>query len=360
MRFFRLGKSNFRTRFKLTIRGFMHKVSYKKVKQDLVLSALICITPIFAGDTLTVGFWNVENVFDLEDDPYKNDNEFAIGGKKRINKGIYNLKMNNIASVISKIGADVLGLCEIENEAVLKDLDSRVPSFEYQIVHYESADFRGIDVALFYNPEKLWLVDSRKIKVLLPSGKPTRDILHATLKFEEQILHVFVNHWPSKYGGVEKTIPFRAAAARTLRKEVERLLEYNPNAEIVIMGDLNDEPIDPSIVEHLGANMDKTKVNGRDTILWNVMEPYHRNKEGSTYKYGGKDMVYDHLIISSGLWDEKNLTFVNGSERVFDGPEYRQHVGKYDGSPFRFWAGNKLLGGYSDHMPIYLKIYRLE
>ena len=338
----------------------MKKVSHKKGILFLLIFQLTAVTPVLAGDTLTVGFWNVENVFDLEDDPYKNDNEFAIGGKKRINEGIYNLKMDHVASVIEKIGADILGLCEIENKAVLKDLYSRVPSFEYQIVHYESPDFRGIDVALFYNPEKLWFVDSRKIGVLLPSGKPTRDILHAIFRFEEQILHVFVNHWPSKYGGAEKSIPFRAAAARTLRKEIERILEKNPVSEIVVMGDLNDEPVEPSVVEHLGANMDRMKVNGRETILWNVMEKYHRNKKGSTYKYGGKDMVYDHLIISPGLWDEKGLSFVDGSEWVFDGPDYRQHGGKYDGFPFRFWAGNKLLGGYSDHMPIYLKIVGAE
>lgn len=338
----------------------MKKVSHKKVIPFLLLFQLMAVTPVLAGDTLTVGFWNVENVFDLEDDPFKNDNEFAIGGKKRINTAIYNLKMDHVASVIEKMGADILGLCEIENKVVLEDLDSRVPSFEYQIVHYESPDFRGIDVALFYNPEKLWFVDSRKISVLLPSGKPTRDILHAMFRFEEHVLHVFVNHWPSKYGGAEKTIPSRAAAARTLRKEIVRILDKDPNAEMVIMGDLNDEPVDPSVVEHLGANMDRMKVNGRETILWNVMERYHRNKKGSTYKYGGKDMVYDHLIISPGLWDKKGLSFVNGSERVFDGPDYRQHGGKYDGFPFRFWAGNKLLGGYSDHMPIYLKIMTAE
>ena len=130
----------------------------------------------------------------------------------------------------------------------------------------------------------------------------------------------------------------------------------DPNAEIVIMGDLNDEPIDPSVTIHLGANMEIDLVGNGETILWNVMEPWHRNPHGSTYKYGGKDMVYDHLIVSPGMVDENGLKLIENSVGVFDGEKYRQHGGKYDSYPFRFWAGNRLLGGYSDHMPVYLKI----
>jgi len=337
----------------------MKKVS-QKYTSALIILLLICVTRISAGDTLTVGFWNVENVFDLKDDPNTNDNEFAIGGKKRVTEAIYIFKMKNIASVMEKVGADILGVCEVENRFVMEELNARVPSIEYQIVHYDSPDRRGIDVGLFYNPEKLWFVDSKKITVLLPSGKPTRDILYALLKFEDRLLHIFVNHWPSKYGGAEKTIPSRKAAARTLRKEVDRILKKDPAAEIVVMGDLNDEPVDPSVVEHLGAKMDRKKVDGSEAILWNVMERYHRNPRGSTYKYGGKDMVYDHLIVSPGLYDESGLSFVAESAHVFDAPEFRQHGGKYDGFPYRFWAGNKLLGGYSDHMLIYLKITASE
>jgi hypothetical protein len=174
--------------------------------------------------------------------------------------------------------------------------------------------------------------------------------------FAQTDLHLFVNHWPSKYGGAEKSIPLRAAAGQTLRIEVESILSQDSNAEIVIMGDLNDEPIDPSVTMHLGATMELDQVGKGETNLLNVMKPWHRNKEGSTYKYSGKDMVYDHLIISLGLTDNLRLKWVQNSAGVFDGEKYRQHGGKYDGYPFRFWAGNRLLGGYSDHMPIYLKI----
>jgi predicted extracellular nuclease len=260
-----------------------------------------------------------------------------------------------MAEVIDALDTDILGLCEIENRFVLKELDSAVAR-DYKIIHYDSPDNRGIDVALLYDPKKITVTHSEPVPVTLPTGRPTRDILYVKAIFAQTDLHLFVNHWPSKYGGAEKSIPLRAAAGQTLRKKVESILVKDGHSEIVIMGDLNDEPIDPSVSIHLGASMDLDQIGKGESILWNVMKPWHRNKEGSTYKYSGKDMVYDHLIISPGLTDNLRLKWVQNSAGVFDGEKYRQHGGKYDGYPFRFWAGNRLLGGYSDHMPIYLKI----
>jgi predicted extracellular nuclease len=260
-----------------------------------------------------------------------------------------------MAEVIDALDTDILGLCEIENRFVLKELDSAVAR-DYKIIHYDSPDNRGIDVALLYDPKKLTVTHSEPITVTLPTGRPTRDILYVKATFAQTDLHLFVNHWPSKYGGAEKSIPLRAAAGKTLRIEVKSVLSQDSNAEIVIMGDLNDEPIDPSVTMHLGATMELDQIGKNDQILWNVMKIWHRNSSGSTYKYGGNDMVYDHLILSTGLVDNIGLKLVKNSVGVFDGYGYRQHGGKYDGYPFRFWAGNRLLGGYSDHMPIYLKI----
>jgi predicted extracellular nuclease len=308
-----------------------------------------------SGETIKIAFWNVENLFDLLDDPHTNDNEFAINGKKNVTQEIYDLKLKNMAEVIDALDTDILGLCEIENRFVLKELDSAVAR-DYKIIHYDSPDNRGIDVALLYDPKKLTVTHSEPVPVTLPTGRPTRDILYVKAIFAQTDLHLFVNHWPSKYGGAEKSIPLRAAAGKTLRIEVESILSQDLNAEIVIMGDLNDEPIDPSVTMHLGATMELDQIGKNDQILWNVMKIWHRNSSGSTYKYGGNDMVYDHLILSTGLVDNIGLKLVKNSVGVFDGYGYRQHGGKYDGYPFRFWAGNRLLGGYSDHMPIYLKI----
>ena len=326
---------------------------YPKLK--LITFFLFLIITNVSGETIKIAFWNVENLFDLIDDPHTNDNEFAINGRKNVTQETYDLKLKNMAEVIDALDTDILGLCEIENRFVLKELDSAVAR-DYKIIHYDSPDNRGIDVALLYDPKKLTVTHSEPVTVTLPTGRPTRDILYVKATFAQTDLHLFVNHWPSKYGGAEKSIPLRAAAGKTLRIEVESILSQDSNAEIVIMGDLNDEPIDPSISVHLGASMDLDQVGKGESILWNVMKPWHRNNEGSTYKYSGKDMVYDHLILSTGLVDNIGLKLVKNSVGVFDGYGYRQHGGKYDGYPFRFWAGNRLLGGYSDHMPIYLKI----
>ncbi len=326
---------------------------YQKLK--LITFVLLLMITNVSGETIKIAFWNVENLFDLLDDPHTNDNEFAINGRKNVTQETYDLKLKNMAEVIDALDTDILGLCEIENRYVLKELDSAVAR-DYKIIHYDSPDNRGIDVALLYDPKKLTVTHSEPVTVTLPTGRPTRDILYVKATFTQTDLHLFVNHWPSKYGGAEKSIPLRAAAGKTLRIEVESILSQDSNAEIVIMGDLNDEPIDPSVTMHLGATMELDQIGKNDQILWNVMKIWHRNSSGSTYKYGGNDMVYDHLILSTGLVDNIGLKLVKNSVGVFDGYGYRQHGGKYDGYPFRFWAGNRLLGGYSDHMPIYLKI----
>ena len=324
-------------------------------KLKFITLVLIIMTKDVSGETIKIAFWNVENLFDMVDDPHTSDNEFAIGGRKNVTEEIYDLKLKNMAEVIDALEADILGLCEIENRFVLEELNRAVDR-DYFIIHYDSPDNRGIDVALLYDSKKLSVTHSEPVPVTLSTGRPTRDILYVIVKFGQTDLHLFVNHWPSKYGGAEKSIPLRAAAGKTLRKEVESILSQDPNAEIVIMGDLNDEPVDPSVSIHLGANLELDQVGKGEAILWNVMKPWHRNPEGSTYKYGGNDMVYDHLIVSPGLVDDVELKLIHNSVGVFDGYGYRQHGGKYDGYPFRFWAGNKLLGGYSDHMPVFLKI----
>ena len=331
----------------------------KRMKKQYTIYLMIISCFISTGSSKTgpvkVAFWNVENLFDIIDDPKTNDEDYLIGGRKNVTNETYNLKFQNISKVINQIMPDILGLCEVENRFVLNELNEYL-KINYKIVHYESPDQRGIDVGLLYNPNRVYIVESSPIEVILSSGKPTRDILYVHCKKDDISLHLYVNHWPSKYGGVKKTIPSRAKAAMTLRQHIVSLLKQDGDAEIVVMGDLNDEPHEPSVLKHLGAGLDSSSVHGDENILWNLMGPWHKNPQGSTYVYAGEHMVYDHLIISMGLVDNKGLKLVNKSVGVFDGKEYRQHGGKYNGYPFRFWAGNRILGGYSDHMPIYLSI----
>ena len=331
-----------------------------RIRPKLILVIfLIHAFHAYGREPLKIVFWNVENLFDLKDDKHTNDNEYILGGRKGVTDGIYQQKLANLAEVVNALDAGVLGLCEIENRFVLEELNRAAEIRDYTIVHYDSPDRRGIDVALLVDPEEMLVLESLPVNVMLPTGIPTRDILYVKGARDGIALHLFVNHWPSKYGGAERSI-LRAAAAGTLRERVEKIKMEDPLAEIVIMGDLNDEPIDPSVKIHLGAHMDKDSVGIAPYILWNTMGPWHRNSAGSTYKYAGKDMVYDHLIVSPGLLDKRGLVLINGSGGVFDGEKYRQHGGKYDGYPFRFWAGNRLLGGYSDHMPVYLSVEKAD
>ncbi|MFQ6607352.1 MAG: endonuclease/exonuclease/phosphatase family protein [Fidelibacterota bacterium] len=306
---------------------------------------------LFAGDTLTVAFWNVENLFDLEDDPRKSDEEFALGGSKGVTEEIYNLKLTHCAEVLSDLNADVVGLCEVENRLVLEELNQTFTGKNYSIIHYDSPDNRGIDCALLYDPRLMSVLDSKPIKNRLTSGKSTRDILYVKGLFSGKILHLFVNHWPSNYGGKAQAIPKRAETAALLRKHVEDLLSTNPDAEIVIMGDLNEGPLDNNVQSLLSPDNENSTFR-----LQNLMITFNNKPHMGTYVWRGMDEILDQIIISQGLTLEEGLFVIDNSITILDAPKYRQQSGAYQHYPFRFWAGDKLLGGYSDHLAIKVSI----
>ena len=295
-----------------------------------------------SGQSLRVGFWNVENLFDLEDDPTTRDEEFALGGKKNVTQDIYDLKLKNCAAVLADLNADVLGLCEVENYFVLDELNRAYDGRNYKIIHYDSPDRRGIDNALLYDPEVFNVIETKPILNTLPEGGPTRDILYVQGEYKGHTLHIYVNHWPSNYGGKKKAIPKRRATARLLVNEVAEKLSNEPDAEILLIGDFNEEPTDDNVRTLKSVNMTS------------MMEPLMRQPQVGTYVYRGKDNFLDQIIISTGLQDEQGLTA--GQVAILDKPKYRQQEGKYAHYPFRFWAGNKLLGGYSDHLAVYVEI----
>ena len=295
-----------------------------------------------SGQSLRVGFWNVENLFDLEDDPTTRDEEFALGGKKNVTQDIYDLKLKNCAAVLADLNADVLGLCEVENYFVLDELNRAYDGRNYKIIHYDSPDRRGIDNALLYDPEVFNVISTKPILNTLPEGGPTRDILYVQGEYKGHTLHIYVNHWPSNYGGKKKAIPKRRATARLLVNEVAEKLSNEPDAEILLIGDFNEEPTDDNVRTLKSVNMTS------------MMEPLMGQPQVGTYVYRGKDNFLDQIIISTGLQDEQGLTA--GQVAILDKPKYRQQEGKYAHYPFRFWAGNKLLGGYSDHLAVYVEI----
>ena len=267
---------------------------------------------------LTIGFWNVENLFDLADDPEKNDEEFAMGGRKNVTQEIFDLKIKNTAEVLADLNVDVVGLCEVENRYVLEELNQAYAGRQYEIIHYESPDSRGIDNALLYDPKIFTVVESRPILNTLPDGGKTRDILYVKGQYAGETIHLFVNHWPSNYGGRKKSIPKRAATASLIAKEVAKISRHDASAEIILIGDFNEDPNE--------MNVQSLKTVG----LTSLMEPMLGQPKKGTYIYRGEDLFYDQIIVHESLKDQDGLAIDPESVYILDLPKYRQHEGKYD------------------------------
>ena len=316
---------------------------HHKVKYLFIL--VICFTSfLLSEEPLTIGFWNIENLFDIENDPNKNDDEFSLNGRKNVTQEIYDLKIKHSAEVLFDLNVDVLGLCEVENITVLNDLNRAYGGRNYNIVHYESPDKRGIDNALMYDENQFSVLVSKPIPNILKNGNKVRDILYVKGEYRNEILHLFINHWPSNYGGKEKAIPKRTSTANLIMKEVSLIQQTDEFAEIILLGDFNENPDEQNIelLREIGLNSLMRTMIGEPRV--------------GTYVSRGKDYFYDQIIVNNGLQDKKKLSLVHGSTYILDLPKYRQQEGKYKHFPFRFWAGNKLLGGYSDHLAIKVQI----
>jgi len=309
---------------------------------------LIIFSKGLSEETLSIGFWNVENLFDIENDPEKNDDEFAIGGRKNNTPEIYDLKIKRAAEVLRDLNVDVIGLCEVENRKVLTDLNVAYKEKNYKIIHYDSPDSRGIDNALMFDETKIEIIDSKAIPNTLENGYKTRDILYVKGKYLDELLHIFVNHWPSNYGGREKALPKRKTTANLHLEHIFEIQKINKNSEIILIGDFNENPNE--------QNIQLLKKHG----LSSLMEPMVGKPKIGTYVYRGKDYLYDQIIVNEGLQDQMNLTVVLESIQILDFPKYRQQEGNYKHFPFRFWAGNRLLGGYSDHLAIKVEIKKIS
>ena len=217
------------------------------MQRHVKIATVILSAFLYCEEPLSIGFWNVENLFDLYNDPLKNDDEFAIGGKKNVDQQIYDLKLKNCSEVLRDLDVDILGLCEVENMQVLKDLNKFYHERNYSIIHYDSPDRRGIDNALFYDENRFSIISSKAIVNTLKNGGSTRDILHVVGEYQNTLLHIFVNHWPSNYGGKEKAIPKRTSTAELIIREIELIKNVDKNAEIILLGDFNENPDDINI-----------------------------------------------------------------------------------------------------------------
>lgn len=307
---------------------------------------------------LRVAFYNVENLFHPENDSTKNDEEFTPEGTRNWSFYRYHEKSNRMAKAILSIGEweapDIVGLAEVENKTVVEDLVNTevLRKFDYEVVHYESPDRRGIDVALIFRKNRIDLIQSKPIRVNLskdPQYK-TRDMLYTSfLTHAGDTIHLLFCHWPSRYGGQAQSEPKRIAAAQTARKVVDSLFTANPHSNIVIAGDFNDEWNNLSLSQHLVPS----------TMEWqrliNLMESMPIEK--GSHRYRGSWSYLDQILVSQNLMDAKGLDVHHQKAQVCEHEFLLEKDEKYPGKkPFRSFIGLKYHGGFSDHLPVYIDL----
>ena len=309
-----------------------------------------------------IGFYNLENLFDTEDDLGTNDAEYLPTGSNLWDSTKYANKLNNMSTVIADLGTDIspdgvaiLGVCEIENKRVLEDLVSMpiLKSRNYKIVHYNSPDVRGVDVGLLYQ-EKYFKVKHSASYRLVFANDPTyftRDQLIVTGDMDGEDVSVIVGHWPSRRGGQKASEPRRIEAAQLARKIIDSLLMANPNAKIILMGDLNDDPINKSVTDYIHAKGEIEKMKAGD--MYGVMYDHFKSGNG-TLAWNDAWNLFDQMIVSQAFVSKDASTYVFHSSHVYKKDYIIQQEGNYAGYPKRTHAGGVYLNGYSDHFPVYM------
>ncbi|MBU1011694.1 MAG: endonuclease/exonuclease/phosphatase family protein [Bacteroidetes bacterium] len=309
-----------------------------------------------------IAFYNVENLFDTVDDPNVNDEEFTPEGRQNWNSEKYATKLDHISQVFLSMDSTqataLIGMAEVENRQVLTDLirKSHLNDFKYEIIHQESPDFRGIDVALIYKPDIYSPIINQWYAIHFPfdSAYTTRDILYSKGNiFGDKVLHIFVNHWTSRSGGQEITDAKRIFIASFLKTKTDSILSVEPDANIIIMGDLNDNPTDVSITESLNALPVSEQVSKNN--LYNLSLNKFQNGEGTLY-YNSWDL-FDQIIVSGSLLIGNSSIITDPSSFEIYKPDWIVFEdNKGIKRPNRTASGNRYYGGYSDHLPVYITI----
>jgi hypothetical protein len=340
----------------------------------VALIFIIAVLPLCAEAQRTVragviAFYNLENLFDTIDTPDVLDEEFTPEGPDKWNGARYREKINNMALAISRIGEDdgwkggpaILGVSEIENRSVLEDLVSHplLKDSNYQIVHYDSPDLRGVDVALLYRPRFFSVTASASPSLELYDENGariyTRDQLVVSGVFDNEPMSFIVCHWPSRSGGEVTSRPRRIAAATLSRRLVDSLLTINENAKVFVMGDLNDDPTDESLRKYLRASGDPDRLKNGE--MFNAMFPLFRKGIGSLYYRDGINL-FDQIIMTPSLVGKDFSSYKFLYARVFNAPFLVQKDGQYKGYPLRSFVGTVWQGGFSDHFPVYVMIVK--
>ena len=305
-----------------------------------------------------VAFYNVENFFDTKYDSTKYFNGFTPEGDHHWTKTRYYKKRNRIYKVIAALGGwdgvAVMGFAEIENRFILEDLITNTPlkKLGYGIVHFESPDKRGIDVGMIYMKKQFELIAAKPVRVKNPDNSKwtTRDILYVKGVLMGDTLHLFFNHWPSRYGGMMNTVALRALAAKTLQHEVDSICIYEPEAKVVIMGDFNDNPEDNSI--QLLLHEGSCKLN-------ELSPAFDEGNTTGTIKHNADWAIFDQVIVSPALLSSHGIHLKDSFMHIFDEDFLLMDDEKNLGKKLnRTFVGFTYAGGYSDHLPVYIDLYK--
>ena len=360
--------------YKIFKKTFHNAYYMRRVHYSLVLSILY-LTVSFGQNSKTykvntIAFYNLENLFDTENDPITFDDDRTPEGKDHWTKEIYQDKLKNMAKVIAEIGADVsgttpaiIGVCEVENRTVLEDLVNQKPLIkkDYGIIHFNSPDRRGIDVALLYK-KKLFTPTSYKAKELLiyddnDESKRvfTRDQLIVSGILDGDKINLIVNHWPSRRGGEKRSRSKRIKAAKLNRQIIDSLFSEDPYAKIITMGDFNDDPTSPSIKKYLKAQQKKEGLSIKE--LYNPMEDIAKKGLGSL-AYRDNWNLFDQIIISTELTKKEFSSYRFYKAGIYNKTYLVNAHGRYKGYPYRSYAEGRYTGGYSDHFPVYIYLIK--
>ena len=309
------------------------------------------------GTTYTIAFYNIENLFDTENDSTTNDDDFLPHSAKKWTEKRYKKKLLKQGQVISQIGNDdvdlppaLVGLAEVENRQVVVDLiqSKYLKHYDYGIVHYDSSDERGIDVALLYDKNRFEILSSSPHPIYLEneSGERdfTRDVLLVSGKLDGSTVHVIINHWSSRREGVVETEYKRLEAAHVVNGIILELNDTYQNPQIIVMGDFNDNPDSTSI-----------RLIEQHSNLFNPFKTLWTNEEGSLAHFSEWNL-FDQILVSINFFDtsESPLDFVKAD--IFNPKFLTTYHGKYKGEPFRTYVGKRYKGGFSDHFPVYIEL----
>lgn len=339
-----------------------------------LLVFLVCFNCIGQGSKKnyaiqTIAFYNVENLFDTIDHPKTKDEYSPILEMKSDKSQAYWNKIDNMAQVISEIGKEttkttptLIGLAEIENEFVLKDLinSKHLKNLGYDFIHIDSKDWRGIDVALLYKKTAFEPIDYKPYELFAFNEDgyriKTRDQLLVSGYLDTDLIHIIINHWPSQRSGTQKTNYLRIKSAELSTNIIDELRVAYKNPKIVLMGDFNDDPDAPSFKEVLFTKSKKEKTNKLN--LYNPFEVMFLNGHG-TLGFRDNLNLFDQILVSKPLSNKDYSTYQIYKSGIYNPSFLTQKQGKYKGYPFRSWSqNNTFTGGYSDHYPVFVYLIK--